>query len=224
MGRPLKSIYFGNRNTDGVAGEGVASVAIASPIAKSYTSDAVATFSDPQIEGGSTATGTVTIDGNGDIAAVVVTSAGSGYTTRPTITISEDGQSDTVLTSGSGGVTVTLTTGTTDAITCNAWVISDTVGRVGDIVKQTGGKTFRVATSVGTSKCKLVTSSTGPEAVGEMTITATRASDHSKYDDGSTFNVAKLTGRLAYDADGHASPWVLGAGNADGETVGISSN
>lgn len=217
MGRPLKSVYFGNRNTDGVSGEGVASVAIASAIAKSYTTDAVATFSAPQIPGGSTATGTVTIDGNGDITAVVVTSAGSGYTSRPTVTISEDGQADTVLTHGSGGVTVTLTAAVTDALTCSAWVTGDSQARVGDIVKQVGSKTFRVRTSAGTAKCKLVTTVSGPQAAGEMTITATKA-------DTTTFNVAKINGRVCYDAAGNKYAWVLGAGNASGSTVGLSSN
>jgi hypothetical protein len=193
MGRPIQKKYFANTNYElsgfaNVGGEGVASVAIASPIAKSYTAAAVATFSAPQLTNGQTATGTVTIDGSGDIAAVVMTSAGSGYTSRPTITISEDGQSDTVLTHGSGGVTVTLTTARQNSIKCEAQVGSGSEVLTGDVIKQVSAKRYKVTTSDGTAVCKLVT--TNALSANEMSIMATDS-------DGGTYLVSKLTARKA---------------------------
>ncbi len=193
MGRPIQKKYFANTNYElsgfaNVGGEGVASVAIASPIAKSYTAAAVATFSAPQLTNGQTATGTVTIDGSGDIAAVVMTSAGSGYTSRPTITITEDGQADTVLTHGSGGVTVTLTTTRQNSIKCEAQVGAGSEVLTGDVIKQVSAKRYKVTTSDGTAVCKLVT--TNALGANEMSIMATDV-------DGGTYLVSKLTARKA---------------------------
>lgn len=215
MGRPIKSVYFGNRNTDGVAGEGVASVAVSGNV-KGFSSGTVSiSFTAPQIAGGSTATGYGTANAGGYLGNVTVTSAGSGYTSGPTVSAT-GGNVSLVL-------TPTLTTTTTDSLTCNAWVTGDTIGRVGDIVKQTGSRTFRVATQTATSKCRLVTTAGGPAAEGEMTITATKP-------DSSTFNIAKINDRTVYDASGNQYQWVMGAGNATTDSVtgliivGLGSN
>ena len=226
MGRPLKKKYFGNTNLgldgEGVGGEGVASVAIASPIAKSYTEAAIATFSAPQVPGGETATGTVTIDENGDIEAVVVVGSGSGYTSRPTVTISEDGQSNTVLTHGAGGVTVTLNATTTrgDAILARGIPITGGSGTdVCDIVEQDNDRCYKIRSSLGTAVCQLVTDGAA-NAVGEMTISAYDSS-------GAAYWVKKLTARKAVLVrqsagvgqfadpavypDGQPVKWVLGS-------------
>ena len=61
------------------------------------------TFSAPQVSGGKTATGTVTLfSGNGAINYVTLTNAGSGYTTKPTVTF-------TGTNSGSASATITGT-------------------------------------------------------------------------------------------------------------------
>ena len=74
MGRPLNKKFFANTNYkvdgEGVGGEGVASVAIAAPIAASMNEGATVTFSAPQVPGGQTTTGTVVIDENGDIVSI----------------------------------------------------------------------------------------------------------------------------------------------------------
>lgn len=219
MGRPIKSVYFGNRNTDGVSGEGVATATVGVKGDGYWSANAAATFTAPQITGGTTATATLTFGNvtSGNIASVVITSAGSGYTSAPTLTITGAN------TTPASTFTVTLTTSTTDALTCNAWVTGDTIGRVGDIIKQTGSRTFRVATATATSKCKLVTTADGPAAEGEMTITATKS-------DTSTFNIAKINDRTVYDSSGNQYQWVLGAANATTdsvtgfEIVGLGSN
>jgi hypothetical protein len=76
MGRPLNKKWFGNENTGGIAGSGVASVTINT--AGSYTS-ALPTveFSTPNLAGagGDTATGIV----HGEALSAVATAAGSGY-------------------------------------------------------------------------------------------------------------------------------------------------
>ncbi len=199
MGRPLNKKYFANTNYQdfgfaNVGGEGVASVAIAAPIAASMNTGATATFSAPQLTGGQTATGTVTIDGNGDITAVTITSAGSGYTSVPTITITDTvagGGETATLTSGSGGVTVTLTSGASarqNSIKCEAQVGAGSEVTVGDVVKQVGSKRYKITTADGTAVCKLV--QTAALGENEMSITATDANSNAYF-------VRKLTSRMA---------------------------
>ena len=218
MGRPIQKKYFANTNYElsgfaNVGGEGVASVAIASPIAKSYTAAAVATFSAPQLTNGQTATGTVTIDGSGDIAAIVMTSAGSGYTSRPTVTISEAAKADTVLTHGSDGVTTTLTTTRQNSIKCEAQVGSGSEVLTGDVIKQVGSRRYKVTTSDGTAVCKLVV--TNALSANEMSIMATDV-------DGGTYLVSKLTARKAVLvplANTHGGTTSAGAIYTSGQTA-----
>jgi len=152
MGRPLNKKYFGNTNDPQIGGEGVASVTIAAPIAASMNTGATAVFSAPQLPGGVTATGTVTIDGAGDIAAIVMTNAGSGYTAVPTITVTDTvggGGESTVLTSGAGGVTVALTAVKTNAITMTGRVVAGSTVAL-DVVKQTGSRRYLVTDGTNT--------------------------------------------------------------------------
>jgi hypothetical protein len=97
MGRPINKKYFANTNAPyddaqtggltGVGGEGVSTVVVGSS-GTNYSEGATITFSNPQISGGSTATGSATVtSGNGGITAVSVTSNGAGYTSTATITV-----------------------------------------------------------------------------------------------------------------------------------------
>ena len=162
MGRPLHKKYFGNRITPfqggntGVGGEGVASVTIAAPIAADLTGTITVTFSAPQISGGITATGTAQVDGSNDLTGILITNAGSGYTSVPTFTVA-DGNETATYTSGSGGVTVALTSGASareNAIRFEAQITGGTEAFTGDIIKQVGNHRFKVRTADGTEVCK----------------------------------------------------------------------
>jgi hypothetical protein len=67
-------------------GESVTNVNIVVP-GNGYTNSTTITFSAPQLSGGTTATGHVTVNGFGGISTVVIDNAGGGYTSIPTITI-----------------------------------------------------------------------------------------------------------------------------------------
>ena len=100
MGRPIKEKFFGNTNSPysntaqgggtGVGGEGMGTTITVTSTGTGYSQGAVALFSAPQIPGGATATGTLTIGTpttQGRITAVTLTNAGSGYTSTATISI-----------------------------------------------------------------------------------------------------------------------------------------
>jgi hypothetical protein len=94
MGRPIKSIYFGNRNTDEVGGEALYSTGgnVALTFTGNlgfgyYSANAAATFSAPTVTGGVTAVaGTVYLHANGAIKAVGISNTGTGYTAASTLT------------------------------------------------------------------------------------------------------------------------------------------
>ena len=67
-----------------------------------YTTPPTLTFSAPQTEGGVTATGTVTLSGDG-LGTVTITNPGTGYTSAPTVTLNGGGGSN-------GAITTTITT------------------------------------------------------------------------------------------------------------------
>lgn len=223
MGRPLNKKYFGQTNIaitgEGVGGESIASVTIGTPVSATFTS-ASATFTAPQIPGGETATGTVTLDGDGDIAGITITNSGSGYTSLPTITVSGAGNVDVTLTSGSDTVTIALTSGASarqNSITITAWVpasgaagyISGTGGSsavTGDILRQVGSKKYVVQTAQGIGRVTLVADTI---AAGQATIIATDAN-------GNTYYVTKLTAHKATLTrlvdDGGDSDWVFATG------------
>ena len=178
MGRPIKKLFIGNRNSDGLGGEGLASVTLGGTNnSTGYTTGDALTISAPQLPGGTQAVATVTATA-GVIDGVVVSTAGTGYTSAPTITAGTGTQGTLTLT----GV---LTTGTTNAIAISAYVPGGSSAVVGDIVAQKGSKTYRVTTAQGTGECTLVT---GAPAEGQMRITATDSA-------GGTYYVKKLTNR-----------------------------
>lgn len=178
MGRPIKKLYIGNRNSTGIGGEGVASTTITGA-GTGYTTGEAVTFSAPQLPGGTTATGTVVATA-GAVDSITITNAGSGYTSAPTVTLAT-GNADAT-------ATATLTTGTQNAIAISAYIPGGSSAVVGDIVSQKGSKTYRVTTAQGTGECQLVTAAIPTE--GQMNITATDSA-------GGTYYVKKLTNRTA---------------------------
>ena len=213
MGRPLHKKFFGNRITPfqgsntGVGGEGIASVTLAAPIAADLTGTITVTFAAPNISGGITATGTAVVDGSNDLTGITITNAGSGYTSVPTFVVA-DGNETATYTSGSGGVTVALTSGASareNAIRFEAQITGGTEVFTGDILKQVGNHRFKVRTADGTEVCKLVATATIGN--GEMTIGATDSA-------GETYFVTKITGRrvrLTQNSGGAGSVYATGA-------------
>jgi len=182
MGRPIASKYFGNRNTDGVGGEGVSGVTILAAGTGYFAANAAVTFTAPQITGGSTATGTVTLNSSGNVTGVLITSSGTGYTSAPTAVFTGAN------TSPASANVVSLTSSVSDAITASAFLAVADGGSsavASDIVKQVGARRYKVQNAQGTGKVKLVTSA---PAAGEMRITATDS-------DGGTYYVKKLESR-----------------------------
>jgi len=179
MGRPIKKLYIGNRNSTGIGGEGVASTTITGA-GTGYTTGEAVTFSAPQLPGGTTATGTVVATA-GAVDSITITNAGSGYTSAPTVDLSGEGNGDAT-------ATAALTTSTQNAIAISAYVPGGSSAVVGDIVSQKGSKTYRVTTAQGTGECQLVAAAIPTE--GQMNITATDSA-------GDTYYVKKLTNRTA---------------------------
>jgi hypothetical protein len=183
MGRPVKSVYFGNRNPNGTGGEGVASVALGGTNNSSgYTTGEAVVFSAPQITGGATATGTLTANAGGYLTAVTVTSAGSGYTAAPTVTA----PSGTI---GTLTLTAALTSSTANAISMTAYITGGSSAVASDITKQTGSKRYRVANAQGAGVVALVDN--GSPTAGQGYIGATDSA-------GGTYYVKKLYGDTAF--------------------------
>jgi len=208
MGRPIKKLFIGNRNSDGLGGEGLASVTLGGTNnSTGYTTGDALTISAPDLPGGTQAVATVTATA-GVIDGVVVSTAGTGYTSAPTITADTGTQGTLTLT----GV---LTTSTTNAIAISAYVPGGSSAVAGDIVAQKGSKTYRVTTAQGTGECVLVAAAIPTE--GQMNITATDSA-------GGTYYVKKLTNRTVvvlpatgsqFDEDAKV-PW------ADSATLNVS--
>ena len=221
MGRPLNKKYFANTNyqdfgTAGVGGESIASVTapagtLGSLVNGTYTIPA-GSIGAPDITGGAKPVLTVTVTG-ATAYTVTVVSAGSGYTSAPTITFAGS------VAGGSGSATpvATLTSGAAarqNGIKCETQYGSgDSEITTGDVIKQVSTKRYRVQTSQGTGTFKLVT--TEAKAAGEMSIKATDS-------DGNTYFVAKLTARkvvLVPAANVHGDTTTIGSQFASGATA-----
>jgi len=183
MGRPIKKLYIGNRNTDGVGGEGVLYANVYIGGTGYYTANVGVTFAAPQLTGGTTAEGTVTLNGDGNVTAIAVTTAGTGYTSAPVLTVTGANASGAL-----GNVTLYGTGVTTNAIAVSAYIPGGSSAVAGDIIAQKGSKTYNVATAQGTGECVLVAAAIPTE--GQMNITATDSA-------GGTYYVKKLTNRTA---------------------------
>jgi len=225
MGRPIKKKFFGNSVSGGVGGEGFASLQVLNPLANSgYSTSTTVTWSAsaPQIAGGSAASGTATVSGAGRVTALNIVSAGSGYTSTSSVTVT--------LTPGTTGTAATYAVGLTsnvqNSIQTYAYVPGGSSGLLGDIVKQESSKRYLVRTADGTGQCRLAAVATGSLAEGQMNIIATDTL-------GSTYYVTKLTARRATlttatdnggfeYASGAVAGWTLDAATTG--KVSISSN
>ena len=187
MGRPVKSVYFGNRNSGGVGGEGVLYANVFRVGGGYFSANAAVAFSAPQITGGTTAEGTVTLSANGNVIAYTVTVAGTGYTSPPTMSITGANASPAF------GNAVLYGTGVTaNAISMTAYLSAADGGSsavASDITKQTGSKRYKVANAQGTGVVALVDNSS-PTA-GQGYIGATDSA-------GGTYYVYKLFGETVY--------------------------
>ena len=212
MGRPLNKKFFANTNlqdfgTADTGGESIASVTapagtLATLVNGTYTIPA-GSIGAPNITGGAKPVLTVTVTG-ATAYTVTVVSAGSGYTSAPTITFAGS------VAGGSGSATpvATLTTGAAarqNGIVCEAQVGAGSEVTTGDIIKQVNGRSYKVQTSDGTAICKLVT--TEAKDANQMSIKATDSA-------GNTYFVAKLTARKAV---------LVPAANVHGGTTTIGS-
>jgi hypothetical protein len=230
MGRPIQKKYFANTNyelfgTAGVGGESVASVtAPAGTLADLETGTftiPAGSISAPQITGGAKPVLAVVVTG-ATAYTVTVVSAGSGYTSAPTITF--DGSITGGTASGSATPVATLTTGAAarqNGIQCEAQIGAGSEVTTGDIIKQVGSKRYKVQTSDGTAVCKLVT--TAALGANEMSIVATDSA-------AGTYFVKKLTSRKAVlvpidgtqFASGVTAKWTFGSAVVD-TTVTIAN-
>jgi hypothetical protein len=226
MGRPLNKKYFGNRNigslstiTDnGIGGQGVASVTLGGTWAGFSAVTTTVTFSAPQLPTGVTATGTAIINGGGAVTGVNVTEKGSGYTSAPTVTISDPdpgpettGTATAVLTVNTGAVS--SVTNQEPAIVAHAKTTVAGTDKIADIVKQESSHRYLVRTADGIAQCKLVATTSISE--GQMYITATDTT-------GSTYYVTKLTARKAIltRKTSAGAGWLFATGAVTGWTMG----
>lgn len=230
MGRPINKKFFGNTNspydneqtggTSGTGGEGVATIAINNSGTNYATSSTInLTFSNPQIAGGTKATGRVTTNGAGNLATVTLLNAGSGYTSTPTVTVN-GGTTGTTAT-----FTISLTSNRQNAIAFTSYLTTGSSAvSGGDIMKQEASRRYLVNNSQGQGQVKLVASDA--LAAGQMNIIATDAT-------GATYWVKKLTARkavlvqrtstsTALVSTNGATGWTLGA--ATGTIVTIGNN
>ena len=199
MGRPLNKKFFANTNvarfgTAGVGGESIASVAAVTTGLSGMTFPGgpftilAADITAPQIAGGTKPVLTFTAT-SATAGTVAVVSAGSGYTSAPTVTVRGSLAAGT----GTASPAATLTSGTAlrqNGIKCEVQVGAGSELTTGDILKQVNGRGYRVTTtdSTTTTVCKLVT--TEAKDANQMSIKATDSA-------GGTYFVAKLTSRKA---------------------------
>ena len=112
MGRPIHKKYFANTNLQyfgvaNVGGEGLASVALGTA-GSGYSQGLTATVDAPSLTNGQTATVSVAVNpATGAITGYTVTSAGSGYTSAPAVTLVP---ATTVTRAGTGNDTETTIT------------------------------------------------------------------------------------------------------------------
>jgi hypothetical protein len=215
MARSLNKKYFGSTNTDGVGGEGVASVAVSGTFGGKTpaTYDIPASvISAPQIAGGTKPTLTLTYL-TASTATVAVVTAGTGYTSTTTISgaaLQALGGAGT----GTIVLTATLTATVGDAIVCQGITVGSTNRTSGnDIIRQVSGRRYKIQTQDGTAICALKASA--PTAAGEMAIVATDASSGTYYVTKLTKNLAVLTrGTGTVYTDGASVPWTFGTATA----------
>jgi len=219
MARSLNKKYFANTNyatfgTADVGGESVASVAAVTGLSgMTYLTGGPYTIlaSDitaPQITGGEKPVLTFQPT-SATAGTVTVVSAGSGYTSAPTVTV----RGSLAAGSGTATPTPTLTSTRVNGLKCEAQIGAGSEVTTGDVIKQVAGRRYKVQTSDGTAVCNLVT--TEAKDANQMSIKATDS-------DGNTYFVAKLTARLAVlvpAANVHGGTTTIGSQFASGTTA-----
>lgn len=135
--------------------------------------------------------------------SVVITTAGAGYYTAPTSSVT---QSVTLQ-------TITLTSTKANAIKITAFVVGGSSAVAGDIIKQEASRRYLVDTAQGQSQVKLVAAA---PAAGEATIIAVDSDTNEYYVTKLTAHRALLTRKAingsAYEfATGQSVPWKLTA-------------
>ena len=219
MGRPIKNKYINPYGTNYTAGDGAqrpgiggesvtVTAANATPSFSNrglgyYTGNVYATVSTPQLANGTRATiSTVHLFANGAVKALQIGNAGSGYTAAPTVTFFEGNTTPAAAT-----IAIDVSTTRANSILANCYFTNTTPAvSTADILKARGARTFVCKHTNGTVETLKLTSNAVP-GFGEMTITAT-------FDDASTFNIKKLTGRKVYSSTGQSYKWTLATGTA----------
>ncbi len=173
MGRPIKKIFIGERSGAGTGGEGVNNVDTTAGDSTGFSDFDALTITAPDLEGGVQAVGHV-LSAGGAIDSAVITVAGSGYTSVPTVTAPTGG------TQGTATLTAFLTTGSTKVILATAFLEGGS-NLNADIIAQKGNGRYRVETGDGIGECTL-TDGAGlahgtPAAAGEMQIIASDSGD-----------------------------------------------
>ena len=183
MGRPLKPKYFGKYDVGGVGGEYVLYANVTALGTNYYAGNTTVTFSAPQIPGGITATGTAIIAANNTVTGITITNPGAGYTSAPTANVNAPNFIVRPT------VTSTLSSSQQNTIKVYANVVAaGATVQLGEIVKQTGTRRYRIQTANGTSTCSLTTGSVINQ--GNAIIYATDVL-------GNYYYVTKLTDRTA---------------------------
>ena len=186
MGRPIKKIHIGERGTGNAGGEGVASITISGTADIGIIDNDPLVISEPDLVDGVQAAGYV-VSAGGDIDSVVISEAGTGYTSAPTVT---------TLNQATRTLTAVLTTNGPAVISASAFVAATNL--YADIKSQKSTTRYRVATAEGTLDCTLVQAT--PSAVGEMAIVATDSA-------GGTYWVQKLFNNTVILTQSGTGPW-----------------
>jgi hypothetical protein len=237
MGRPLNKKFFANTNyakfgTSNVGGESIATInAVPNGLAgMTYLTGgpypiAPADITAPQIAGGEKPV--LAFQPTSETAGtVIIVSAGSGYTTAPSITVrgSLAGGAQTVTMTGAFD-NVTLTSGATarqNGIKCEAQPAGEAEATTGDIIEQVSTTRYKVRVGSTTGICKLVTTASLND--GEMTITATDSNSNAYWVTKLTAHKATLTRKSVGSgnfATGTAVKWTFGS--ATSGTVSIEN-
>jgi ribosomal protein S11 len=106
MGRPIKKQFFGNLNTPPIGGEGINTVTVISS-GTLYSQGATAVITSPQIPDGVAPSLTAGIN-NGGVTVVSVGTAGLGYTSTATVTITTASGVTKVSTGAASTTTITV--------------------------------------------------------------------------------------------------------------------
>jgi hypothetical protein len=221
MARPLNKKYFGNRNTgsasvttdDGIGGNGIASVTISGVWSGFTQATSTVTFSAPQLPGGVTATGTVTITA-GAPTLVTMTEKGSGYTSLPTVTIADSDVG--AETSGTATAVFEVDSGAVGSVTNEENAISMTAFLTGgsavavDIIRQVSARRYKVTDGTRTGVVKLT--STLADAAGEGSVAVLDSAGGEYFATKITAHRVVLTragGSNHLYATGSSAPWKL---------------